>query len=135
MQFQYGILAAIKEGKTFKAGEWSSEICDEMKPGPSDLIVKGKSGLCGFHSTNLDFLLRQVSKPTILSFTFCIYAKIVLPHVFSDLHSMLLISSDFNAIYTAFQSNLYDFSMVTSNALKMCEPNRTTLKMSCLGDF
>eukprot|EP00571_Detonula_confervacea_P015704 CAMPEP_0172297346 /NCGR_PEP_ID=MMETSP1058-20130122/405_1 /TAXON_ID=83371 /ORGANISM="Detonula confervacea, Strain CCMP 353" /LENGTH=205 /DNA_ID=CAMNT_0013006489 /DNA_START=140 /DNA_END=757 /DNA_ORIENTATION=+ len=55
----YGILRAIKEGKTFKAGEWGSAFCDGMKPGASDLIVKGKSGLCGFHSTNLDFLLRQ----------------------------------------------------------------------------
>ena len=55
----YGILQAIKEGKTFKANEWGSAICDTMKPGPTDLICKGKSGLCGFHSTNLDFLLRQ----------------------------------------------------------------------------
>mmetsp|Transcript_15029 Transcript_15029/g.32736 ORF Transcript_15029/g.32736 Transcript_15029/m.32736 type:complete len:268 (+) Transcript_15029:153-956(+) len=55
----YGILQAIKEGKTFKAGEWGSAICDTMKPGPTDLICKGKSGLCAFHSTNLDFLLRQ----------------------------------------------------------------------------
>jgi nicotinamidase-related amidase len=30
-----------------------------MKPKEGDLIVKGKSGLCGFQSTNLDFLLRQ----------------------------------------------------------------------------
>jgi nicotinamidase-related amidase len=30
-----------------------------MKPQESDLIVKGKTGLCSFHSTNLDFLLRQ----------------------------------------------------------------------------
>ena len=30
-----------------------------MKPGDGDLVVKGKSGLCGFQSTNLDFLLRQ----------------------------------------------------------------------------
>jgi nicotinamidase-related amidase len=29
------------------------------KPNDGDLIVKGKSGLCGFESTNLDFLLRQ----------------------------------------------------------------------------
>jgi len=55
----FGILQAIKEGKTFKANEWGSAICDTMKPGPTDLICKGKSGLCGFHSTNLDFLLRQ----------------------------------------------------------------------------
>jgi len=30
-----------------------------MKPQEGDLIVKGKTGLCGFKSTNLDFLLRQ----------------------------------------------------------------------------
>jgi len=30
-----------------------------MKPTKGDLIVKGKSGLCGFQSTNLDFLLRH----------------------------------------------------------------------------
>lgn len=55
----YGILAAIKEGKTFKAGGWGSEFCDDMKPNSSDLVVKGKTGLCSFHSTNLDFILRQ----------------------------------------------------------------------------
>lgn len=55
----YGILAGIKEGELFKAGEWASEICDIMKPADSDLICKGKNGLCGFSSTNLDFLLRQ----------------------------------------------------------------------------
>jgi len=30
-----------------------------MKPAEGDLICKGKAGLCGFSSTNLDFLLRQ----------------------------------------------------------------------------
>jgi nicotinamidase-related amidase len=30
-----------------------------MAPAPGDIVVKGKSGLCGFYSTNLDFLLRQ----------------------------------------------------------------------------
>lgn len=43
----------------FKAGEWGSEICDLMKPAEGDLVAKGKTGLCGFASTNLDFLLRQ----------------------------------------------------------------------------
>jgi len=55
----YGILAPIKEGELFKAGEWGSAFCDEMKPADGDLIATGKSGLCGFTSTNLDFLLRQ----------------------------------------------------------------------------
>mmetsp|Transcript_11492 Transcript_11492/g.27432 ORF Transcript_11492/g.27432 Transcript_11492/m.27432 type:complete len:111 (-) Transcript_11492:3788-4120(-) len=30
-----------------------------MMPQKGDFIVKGKSGLCSFASTNLDFLLRQ----------------------------------------------------------------------------
>ena len=30
-----------------------------MKPAKDDIVCKGKSGLCGFHSTNLDFVLRQ----------------------------------------------------------------------------
>jgi nicotinamidase-related amidase len=55
----YGILAPIKNGQLFQANEWASEICDDMKPLQGDLICIGKSGLCGFASTNLDFLLRQ----------------------------------------------------------------------------
>jgi nicotinamidase-related amidase len=55
----YGILSGIKEGELFKAGEWGSDFCELMKPAEGDLVCKGKSGLCGFSSTNLDFLLRQ----------------------------------------------------------------------------
>lgn len=55
----YGILAGIKNGAAFTAGEWGADFVDGMKPAPGDLVVKGKSGLCGFASTNLDFLLRQ----------------------------------------------------------------------------
>eukprot|EP00979_Chaetoceros_neogracilis_P006446 scaffold1309_cov214-Chaetoceros_neogracile.AAC.8 len=51
--------AGIKEGELFKAREWGSDFCDLMKPAENDIICKGKSGLCGFASTNLDFLLRQ----------------------------------------------------------------------------
>ena len=28
----YGILAGVKEGAAFTAGEWGSEICETMKP-------------------------------------------------------------------------------------------------------
>ena len=55
----YGILAGVKEGALFKEGEWGSAICDIMKPSEGDIVAKGKNGLCGFQSTNLDFLLRQ----------------------------------------------------------------------------
>jgi nicotinamidase-related amidase len=55
----YGILAGIKEGELFKSGTWGAKICDTMTPSAGDIIAKGKNGLCGFASTNLDFLLRQ----------------------------------------------------------------------------
>ncbi|KAL7468164.1 hypothetical protein ACHAXS_008380 [Conticribra weissflogii] len=54
-----GILAGISSGKTFTKGTWSSEFHPSMTPQPADLVVEGKRGLCGFFSTNLDFLLRQ----------------------------------------------------------------------------
>lgn len=55
----YGILAGVKEGAAFQNKEWGAEICETMKPSEGDLVVKGKNGLCGFKSTNLDFVLRQ----------------------------------------------------------------------------
>jgi nicotinamidase-related amidase len=55
----YGILAGVKNGGAFTAREWGADFVDGMRPMAGDLTVKGKSGLCGFASTNLDFLLRQ----------------------------------------------------------------------------
>lgn len=55
----YGILAGVKEGQAFLHGSWGADFSSWMIPHKGDLIVKGKSGLCGFASTNLDFLLRQ----------------------------------------------------------------------------
>lgn len=62
----YGILAGVKDGEAFTAGEWGSEICDTMKPVDGELTIKGKVGLCGFESSNLDFLMRQNSVDTML---------------------------------------------------------------------
>jgi ureidoacrylate peracid hydrolase len=55
----YGILKGVKDGEAFLNGEFGGDFYDGMKPKPGDLVVKGKSGLCAFESTNLDFLLRQ----------------------------------------------------------------------------
>eukprot|EP00536_Pseudo-nitzschia_multiseries_P014244 jgi/Psemu1/214216/e_gw1.678.38.1 len=55
----YGILANVKQGKAFTRGEWGADFSAKMMPQQGDLTVKGKSGLCAFASTNLDFLLRQ----------------------------------------------------------------------------
>lgn len=62
----YGILAGVKEGEAFVANEWGSEICDSMKPVEGELEAKGKVGLCGFTSTNLNFLLRQNNAQNML---------------------------------------------------------------------
>lgn len=43
----------------FKQGTWGAEICDTMKPVEGEIIASGKRGLCGFATTNLDFILRQ----------------------------------------------------------------------------
>jgi len=56
---EYGILENVKSSEAFTANTWNSQICVQMAPRQGDLTVKGKTGLCGFHSTNLDFLLRQ----------------------------------------------------------------------------
>ena len=56
---RYGILANVKNGACFTGSAWGAEFCESMKPAPNDIIVDGKKGLCGFASTNLDFLLRQ----------------------------------------------------------------------------
>ena len=55
----YGILGNVKAGGAFKASGWGGAIIDTMKPHDSEVIVAGKRGLCGFASTNLDFILRH----------------------------------------------------------------------------
>jgi nicotinamidase-related amidase len=58
-QEPYGILKAVVDTKSFIKGEWGAEIVDVLKPQPGDVVVEGKRGLCGFESTNLDFILRS----------------------------------------------------------------------------
>jgi len=52
-------LKGVVDGNAFVGGEWGSTICDIMKPLESEIVVRGKVGLCGFHSTNLDSILRE----------------------------------------------------------------------------
>jgi nicotinamidase-related amidase len=56
----YGILAGVKNGECFIGSEWGGQYNDSFKPQGNDVVVLGKTGLCAFASTNLDFLLRQV---------------------------------------------------------------------------
>jgi ureidoacrylate peracid hydrolase len=55
----YGILKGVVDSKSFRKGTWGAEIVDALKPRAEDIVVEGKRGLCGFASTNLDFVLRS----------------------------------------------------------------------------
>ena len=55
----YGILKGVVDSKSFRKGTWGAEIVDVLKPEAQDIVIEGKRGLCGFASTNLDFILRS----------------------------------------------------------------------------
>jgi ureidoacrylate peracid hydrolase len=55
----YGILKGVVDSKSFRQGTWGADIIEALKPQPKDIVVEGKRGLCGFASTNLDFILRS----------------------------------------------------------------------------
>jgi len=61
----YGILKGVVDSKSFRQGSWGAEIVDVLKPEPGDIVVEGKRGLCGFATTNLDFILRSRGIKTI----------------------------------------------------------------------
>jgi ureidoacrylate peracid hydrolase len=58
-QTPYGILKGIVDNKAFIKSTWGAKIIDELTPLKDDIIIEGKRGLCGFHSTNLGFILRS----------------------------------------------------------------------------
>lgn len=55
----YGILKGIVDNNAFKKTTWGSQIVDVLSPQNGEVVIEGKRGLCGFHSTNLDFILRS----------------------------------------------------------------------------
>jgi ureidoacrylate peracid hydrolase len=61
----YGILKGVVDSKSFRKDTWGAEIVDVLTPQPGDIIIEGKRGLCGFASTNLDFILRSREITTI----------------------------------------------------------------------
>jgi ureidoacrylate peracid hydrolase len=54
----YGILKGVVDSQSFRKGSWGAEIVDVLTPEARDIVVEGKRGLCGFATTNLDFILR-----------------------------------------------------------------------------
>ena len=61
----YGILKGVVDSKSFRQGTWGAEIADVLKPETGDIVIEGKRGLCGFATTNLDFILRSRGISTI----------------------------------------------------------------------
>ncbi len=61
----YGILKGVVDSKSFRKGTWGAEIVDVLKPQAADIVIEGKRGLCGFATTNLDFILRSRGISTI----------------------------------------------------------------------
>lgn len=55
----YGILKGVVDSRSFRKGSWGAEIVESMTPQDGDIVIEGKRGLCGFASTNLDFILRS----------------------------------------------------------------------------
>jgi ureidoacrylate peracid hydrolase len=55
----YGILKGVVDSRSFRQGTWGAEIVDVLTPHSGDIVTEGKRGLCGFASTNLDFILRS----------------------------------------------------------------------------
>jgi ureidoacrylate peracid hydrolase len=55
----YGILKGVVDSSSFQKGSWGAEIVDMLKPEGADIVAEGKRGLCGFATTNLDFILRS----------------------------------------------------------------------------
>ena len=53
---RYGILKGVVDSRSFRKGSWGAEIVEALKPEPDDIVIEGKRGLCGFASTNLDFI-------------------------------------------------------------------------------
>ena len=61
----YGILKGVVDSQSFRQGSWGAQIVDALKPEPSDIVIEGKRGLCGFSTTNLDFILRSKGIRTV----------------------------------------------------------------------
>jgi nicotinamidase-related amidase len=62
----YGILKGVVDSKSFRKDSWGAAIVDALKPAHGDIVVEGKRGLCGFASTNLDFILRSRRIETVV---------------------------------------------------------------------
>lgn len=61
----FGILKIVKDSDAFLKGSWGGDISEAIDLHANDIIIDGKSGICGFSGTNLDFILRSHGIETI----------------------------------------------------------------------
>lgn len=55
----YGILKGVVDNGAFRKSTWGVQFVEDLNPQEADIVIEGKRGLCSFHSTNLDFILRS----------------------------------------------------------------------------
>jgi len=61
----YGILKGVVDSKSFRKGSWGSEIVEELKPQPQDIVFQ-KRRPDGFVGTDFDLMLRSNGIKTII---------------------------------------------------------------------
>ena len=61
----YGIMKAVKDSGAFQKGTDGAKIADSIDLRDADIVVDGKSSICAFAGTNLDFVLRSRGITTI----------------------------------------------------------------------
>ena len=55
----YGILKLVKDAGAFQKGTWGGELSEAVDRHEEDIVIDGKSSICGFSGTNLDYVLRS----------------------------------------------------------------------------
>lgn len=54
-----GIIGNVVRAGAFRQGTKGAQFYAPLAPGENDIVIEGKRSLCGFSSTNLDFILRS----------------------------------------------------------------------------
>jgi nicotinamidase-related amidase len=55
----YGILGVVKSSGAFERGSWGWQHYAGIDFQEGDIMIEGKSSICGFSGTNLDYILRS----------------------------------------------------------------------------
>jgi nicotinamidase-related amidase len=55
----YGILDVVRNTGAFEKDTWGCQIYSAIDVRDEDIVIDGKSSICGFSGTNLDYVLRS----------------------------------------------------------------------------